>query len=347
MTHVITDSVERRRAAPRRARARTTLATLGFALGFVSRTAVAQPSTDEADRVNRAAKLFDEAKALMDKSNFPEACPKLAESEGLDPQVGTLLNLAVCYELTHMTASACATWRDAAAAAGARGQAERAELGRERAERACSQAPQIVVNVTPQAGEATIAVTLANAALPREQWGVPTKLDPGEYEVRATESGHQPWSARFVVDEAHAPVVTVPALTPLPAPASTPAEGPAAPTRSRALVTAAWVSAGIGVAAVGVGVGFGVAAMNSVDASNESGRCVGNNCNAEGSSDRDRARHQATVADVGFIAGGAALISGAVLWVVASHLPKASSSGLLVRPAIGRDGASLTVGRAW
>lgn len=71
-----------------------------------------QPST----AVQRAAaeSLFNAALSLLDDNKPNEACPKLAESQRLDPGVGTLLYLADCYRQLGKTASAWATFRDAA-----------------------------------------------------------------------------------------------------------------------------------------------------------------------------------------------------------------------------------------
>ena len=48
--------------------------------------------------VARAQTLFDEALALMKAGKYAEACPRLEESDQLDPGMGTEYRLAECYE---------------------------------------------------------------------------------------------------------------------------------------------------------------------------------------------------------------------------------------------------------
>src|SRR5271154_1822433 len=72
---------------------------------------------DGASSKAAAQALFEEARQLMIDGKFGEACPKLEESERLDPGAGTLLNLGHCYEKNGQTASAWVTYKDAANAA--------------------------------------------------------------------------------------------------------------------------------------------------------------------------------------------------------------------------------------
>src|SRR6266498_2939701 len=73
-----------------------------------------------------------EPSALAD-GKFAEACPKLGESQRLDPGVGTQFHLADCYERIGQTASAWAGFLEAASGAKALGQTEREKVARERA----------------------------------------------------------------------------------------------------------------------------------------------------------------------------------------------------------------------
>src|SRR5688572_18404856 len=84
-------------------------------------SAHAQPS----DAVKRADQLFQEGRALVEAGKFVEACPKFEESQQLDPGLGTLLNLAACYEQVGMLASALTAFNSAEEQARAAGPAEK------------------------------------------------------------------------------------------------------------------------------------------------------------------------------------------------------------------------------
>lgn len=314
-------------------------------VSLVAGTVCDRASAQAPDRAAPAAALFDEAKAMMDRGNFAEACPKLAESESLDPQVGTMLNLALCYESTGKTASGCSMWRDAAAAAARKLQSDREDLARERAEKVCSRAPQIALAVAPQWGRDRIEVTVDDAALPRERWGTPQPFDPGEHALRATGPGLQPWESKIVVDDLHSAVVVVPVLAQI-SNASSNAPASAPDRRGAHLKSAAWVAGGVGLAAIGVGSAFGVAAMASDGQANSGRNCVRDICNATGESDRQRAISDARLADVMFAVGIGGLATGVALWLLGPHAPR-PASGVYVRPGLAGGAWSLSMGEAW
>lgn len=77
-----------------------------------------------------AEALFRTGRALMAAGDAARACPKFAESNRLDPKLGTLLNLALCHETVGLKASAWAEYNEAATIAGRAGQSERERVAR-------------------------------------------------------------------------------------------------------------------------------------------------------------------------------------------------------------------------
>jgi hypothetical protein len=316
------------------------------ALAILAAGTFCLPASAQAlDRPAQAAVFFDEAKTMMDSGNFAEACPKLAESESLDPQVGTMLNLALCYEALGKTASGCLMWRDAAVAAARKLQSDREKLARDRAEKVCSRAPQIAVDVAPQSGRGHVEVTINDVLLPRERWGTSQPFDSGEYELRATGEGLRAWSSKVVVDETHPALVVVPVLAPVSNDSTTPS-APAPDRTARGLTIAGWATGVGGLAAVGVGSAFGVAAMVDDSAANRAHDCVRDTCNPAGESERQRAIDDARAADVMLAVGAGAVATGVVLWLVGSHAPR-RAAGFYVQPAVAERACALSIGQVW
>jgi len=106
----------------------------------------------EAGAAQKAAaeSLFDDALKAMKSGHFAEACPKLEESERIDPAIGTLLYLAECYEKSGRTASAWATFREAASAAQAQGETDRTRVAAARADRLQPSLSKLTLKVVPE-----------------------------------------------------------------------------------------------------------------------------------------------------------------------------------------------------
>ncbi len=101
----------------------------------------------------------------------------------------------------------------------------------------------------------------------------------------------------------------------------------------------------VGLVGVGLGAGFGISATSKANRANE--LCTGSECRSpEGVSLTDDARTAATISTIGFVAGGALLASGVVLYLLA---PSASKSATTTRisPVAMPGGAGLYLGKAW
>src|SRR5436305_8717571 len=87
--------------------------------------AVASLARAQGDDTATALSLFEEGKKLAAGGSYAEGCPKLLASYNLVQKIGTLLNLADCYERQGKTASAWARFTEAATMAERAGQQER------------------------------------------------------------------------------------------------------------------------------------------------------------------------------------------------------------------------------
>jgi hypothetical protein len=328
------------------------------ALGVLFAVSAAS-SVGRADDSVAAQALFDEAKKLVAAHAYGEACPKFEESLRLEPAVGTLLNLADCYERQGRLATAWVKYIEVSAKARAAGQTERARIGRERAAALVPKLSNLVILVPEGSRLDGLEVQRDGARVGPAEWGTPVPTDPGIHAVSASAPGRKAWSQSVTMTEAgKTSTVVVPELAPLPpapkAEKTKPPEGvnrlattPAVPAgpwpgpsdRGLALQKIlAIVSAGIGVAGVGVGSYAGLMAISK---KNDASRLCDT---SQGTCPRDKlidanaleadSRQWGNASTAAFIGGGVGLAGAAVLWFTArkSEQSPAASAELRVGP---------------
>jgi hypothetical protein len=295
---------------------------------------------------NRAAAeaLFNQGRDLMTAGKFVEACPKFEASQQLDPGLGTMLNLAECYEKTGRTASAWAEYREAIPLARAAGSKARQDLATERAQALQERLSTLTIRaISGEDTNAHLEVRRDGVALQEGEIGSPIPVDPGEHVIEAVAPGKQPWSSKVQVGGDAAKVqVEIPKLeaangsTPAAAaPAVTTGAGPTSeppadkPASGSAQRTTGLVLGGVGIVGVGLGTFFGLQASSKWSDAKDKCHDFPYDCGADGKDLQSSARSAATVSNIGFIAGGALLAAGAVLYFTA---PKKQSVALAIGP---------------
>jgi serine/threonine-protein kinase len=305
---------------------------------FALALAVAAVDARAADDVGAEAEaLFREAKTLMDEGNFGAACPKLAESQRLDPGNGTLARLAACHEKEGKLASAWSEFAELVTSAQRAGQADREKFARQRVTALQPQLSRLTLRVPPDlAAVSGLTVRRDGVVVGPAAWGVAVPLDPGDHALDATAPGHVPWSAHVTIGAAaDSQEITVSALeavasAPAPAPAAAALPPPPPPPRDSSSARRT-VGAAIGVAGlVGLGVGsyFGATALSGAQKANNA--CPAAACADPGAvHENEVARTSARVADVVLPIGLAGAVAGALLvfWP--------APAGLRVEPVVG------------
>jgi hypothetical protein len=302
-----------------------------------------------------AEALFEDARSLVAAGNYAEACPKFAESERLGPSVSTLLNLANCWEKVGRTATAWATYREAASAANASGRKDYLATALKHADGLAPKLARLTVTVSQPAPG--LQVKRDGVVVESAEWGTGIPVDTGSHSIEASAPGRKSWQVALdVAQDGAQAAVTVPVLeeapvepaapsAPLPT-AAVPATAPATPQTPDETNAAGGggtqraiggVVAGLGVVGLGIGTAFAIIAKSKYNDSKANGQCPTdpNVCNAVGVSERNDARTDGNIATVAFSAGAAALVAGGVIWLTAGHAMHLASAPIEVSPTLG------------
>jgi hypothetical protein len=298
-----------------------------------------------------AEKLFLEGQKMMAEGN-PAACGKLADSERLDPALGTLINLAVCHEKQGKTATAWSEFMDASAQAQKAAQRDREGFARAHAAALEKRLQKMIVEVAvPAAG---MEVSLDGVPLPGSVLGTEIPLDPGDHELAVIAPGKKPWR-QAKLNLGPSAVVTRVAVTledagssaspdaTVPPPNTGNAAGPEAESPGGRR-TAGFVGGGVGLAGVAVG---GVMLGLASSLSHRSDAEILSRQVAVGDND-----HRAAISDqtIGLVAGGAGIVGLGIATVLiltsrgSSQPTVTPASAIRILPRLGQGNLGIELG---
>jgi hypothetical protein len=289
---------------------------LAVAISLYSAAALSAPSRAD---VAKADKLFKEARTLMSQGKFDAACPKLEESEQLDPAPGTRYQLAVCYESTGRPATALALYLEVADLAKAAGFKDKEKVAREKADALEPKVPRIVIEVKA-ARPSGLVVTRDGAPVEESQYGRPILVDPGDYVIEATAPERKPFKTTVAVKGEGARVAVPISLAPVEDFSRKEVPEPPPPKSSFGAQRIAAIAVGAaGAGGVVAGSVFGMNAKGAYDkAMGDPSLCpTKKTCYPDGKALVDQAQSDALISTITFIAGGVALAGGVVLFVTA------------------------------
>jgi hypothetical protein len=295
-----------------------------------------------------AEAIFEQGKQLMQAGDFARACTKFEASQKLDQGIGTLLYLADCYEKLGRTASAWATFKEAASVAGAQGQETRQKLAVQRARALEPGLAKLTIEVAP--GNESILgfeVRSDGVAVPPAQYATPFPIDPGAHHIEASAPGKRSHIETINVARGVSHV-TLPLLVDL-APSDTPSVAggqtssagvgsnssqtspvlvaspamSAQPTndsvsdQGKTQRTLSYIAGGLGVVGIGLGTYFGIAALHNNSSSKDNCQPDPNTCTELGYNQRQDALRDGRISTVSFLGGGALLATAAILYFTA------------------------------
>ena len=303
-----------------------------------------------------AETLFREGKRLMKKGQIAQACDKLDASDRLEPTDGTELNLADCREKNGQLATAWAMFVKAAASAKHAGNSDREAEARRRAAALEPRLIYLTISVPEESRVEGLVIKRNETVIDPELWDQRVPVDPDEYQISGEAPGYEPWSTSVIV-KTKSKKIELPVLDKRPAPkrAAPPANAsesseahdagaarpaPSGLTGARKLSIVLAVAS---IAAAGGGVGFGLKATSVENQANMI--CPASACgDAHGVDLNKTARRDALYANIGFVAGGAAIVGAAVLWFAGS--PK-SRETVSVVPTLDADRVGISFARSF
>ena len=270
---------------------------------LIATTAVSASAETPAETADR---LFQEARGHMGKSDHRGAYPMLVESQRLDPQRNTLMNMAMCEEQLGHPALALQHWKEGIA--GLPADDPRMPYATARVAELEKTVPRLTLTLPADAAPNT-RVLLDEADVPLTMMGRELRVDPGPHRLRVDAEGRETSTQDLAVSPEETRVMTLTLgaahqLVPL-----TPAPLPVPPERSfYDQHQGSLIAGGAAVVLAGVGGGLGFRTWRHYDD-------LAANCVAPCSQDEiDSVKSEALWTNIAFAAAGVAALTSVSLF---------------------------------
>ncbi len=269
--------------------------------------------------------LFQAGKQFIAEKKYPEACSKFDASYKLDPTLGTLLNLADCYEKASRFATSWATW-GAAMEQAQRDKDARADYAKERRDALTPKLPKVVIHAYGMMPGIDVFWDGGKVSPGVFGTDIPTDLLEHKLVVRRDDG--------VVLLERNVHVLEDGKKTEIPIdvvalnrehPRGLAKDTPSSPTPLSSQSSAGLVIGSVGLAALITAGALELGALVKRNEATDGSACVGNFCTPQGMEAIGRARTYAEAGQWVGVVGLVAFSVGTTLFLAAPSAPAAKS----------------------
>jgi hypothetical protein len=316
----------------------------------VALAAPAPALADPPSNTGAADALFQSAKAAMSRGDFATACAQLTESLHLDPQPGTMLNLADCEDRRGQVATALGYFEEARRRLVPGDY--RIPFAEQRIAALGKRVPRLSLRLADGVKPEDVRVQRDGVALAETSLGIALPVDPGVHVCVVSAPGHEDARVEVTLQEGDARAVELalgprvrgpaealvaPAASLAASPAPQPRDEPPAENRGGTQRSVGVALGLAGIAGLGLGSVFGVLSKSTYDGAVKHCPTGPTSCDGTGTQQGGTAYGQAAISTASFIAGGVLLAAGATLYLTAPRV-----GAVTVSPSIGASFAGIS-----
>lgn len=263
----------------------------------------------------------------MDKGDYGSACARFAESNRLDPALGTIFNLGACNEKLGKLAEAWQYFREVAERAPPGD--DRAAIAKARADALESSLGRLTISLSAAAPEGSI-VLKDGVELGRASLGVELPVDPGDHVLVLRSKDRRDRETHLTMKRGERRSVVLdpgpPAARTETGSLPTPSKGPGEPERTPSESgnhTLSYILMGVGASGLVTTIIAGAEVL--AKKSTVEDHCVDKRCDQTGYDAGRAGRTWSTVGTVSFAVGAAALGGGIILLTTSAGSEKADT----------------------